>query len=36
VLSDVLRYRGNLSTAEVNAIFPGFKFQDLGLARQLG
>jgi uncharacterized protein (DUF1501 family) len=36
VLTDVLRHRGNLSSAEVNAIFPGFKFTELGLARQLG
>jgi uncharacterized protein (DUF1501 family) len=35
VISDVLRYRGNLSSTEINAIFPGFQFQDLGLARQV-
>jgi uncharacterized protein (DUF1501 family) len=35
VIADVLRYRGNLSSAELSAIFPGFKPQDLGLAKQV-
>lgn len=35
VIADVLRYRGNLSSAELAAIFPGFKPQDLGLAKQV-
>ena len=35
VITDVLRYRGNLSSAELSAIFPGFKPQDLWLAKQV-
>lgn len=35
VLSNVLRNRGNLTTAELAQIFPGFKSQDLGLAKYL-
>lgn len=36
VIADVLRYRGNLSTSELNSIFPDFQPKTLGLAKQLG
>ncbi|MFM1927032.1 MAG: hypothetical protein RLZ06_608 [Actinomycetota bacterium] len=36
VLSEVLRYRGGIATADLANILPGFKSQDLGLVRQLG
>ena len=36
VLSEVLRYRGGISTADLANILPGFKSQDLGLVKQLG
>jgi hypothetical protein len=35
VISNVLRHRGGLSMAELSSIFPGFKSQDLGLAKTL-
>jgi uncharacterized protein (DUF1501 family) len=36
VIADVLRFRSNLTSAEISAIFPNFKAQALGLAKQLG
>jgi uncharacterized protein (DUF1501 family) len=36
VLSEILRYRGGISTSDLANILPGFKSQDLGLVRQLG
>ncbi len=36
VIADVLRYRGNLSSSELAAIFPDFQPKTLGLAKQLG
>lgn len=36
VLSEVLRYRGGIATADLANILPGFRSQDLGLVKQLG
>jgi uncharacterized protein (DUF1501 family) len=35
VLAEIMRYRGGIDSAKIKDILPDFKYQDLGLVRQL-